>query len=318
MPCQRLSVRNRQVAGSSAVRRLASSGSWASPCSTRPGRAASCARPRQPAPLRVVTRTARACVRQLPRPARRSRRSGHRPARARAPGGARRRRSAPAAQFLNGDPTSIDVHELLPGSRPSDAASGSKPPPSVNVALVSTVFSSNSFSRSREETSMGATCSRGPLRFLLSHSTSVSSLTAIRSAMATGRRRPCRAPADGRRRPPCRTSPWGTTTYVGRVANQGQGFEQPFAGDVLRGRVPADHLRQGVGRVRQVVDRRADIDMGPSTPGSPLDHRRVELVGGDVRDPVSQFVRLVDDDHVVLGEDRHRRRSRRWRAARGW
>ena len=77
-------------------------------------------------------------------------------------------------------------------------------------------------------------------------------------------------------------------------------------GDVDASRLGAgDHLGQGVGGVGEVVDRRAGVDVGASSAGGPLDHRRVELVGGGLRDAGGQLVRLVDDDRVVLRQHRH-------------
>ena len=105
-----------------------------------------------------------------------------------------------------------------------------------------------------------------------------------------------------------RPSPWGTPR--GRRGPCRARAPAPRAaarrGSSMRpGSMRASTSDERVGRVGEVVDRRAGVDVRTGPAGRPLDHRRVELVGGRLGDAGGQLVGLVDDDGVVLGQHRH-------------
>ena len=255
---------------------------------------------------RASTRTARACDRRPPAPGPRSRRASRSPGRrgpARA--GAARRRRWPAA----GSRTGCRRRARATPGRPRRAgpivpATASNEPPSSSVAEVSTtVRSAKTLSRTSIATLIGATRSTGPRRgSRLSHTTSSSRSSRMREAFSyissIGRPRHLTA-AVGPARPARGLSSHCTARVVSRTRASARTSESGSRVDPpLRRARPSTALEQVAPR-RHIV--------GPRRPaGRPAcrgrDHARADLVGDRRGDPVDQLVRLVDDEHVVLGQ----------------
>ena len=90
----------------------------------------------------------------------------------------------------------------------------------------------------------------------------------------------------------------------GHVAHQPQRGAEATVGifHPIERRVVQGH-RQRRSRVEK-LEPEIVVQPGQATPGDPLDGLRAEFVGGRTGDPADQFVRLVDDHRVVLGQRR--------------
>ena len=209
--------------------------------------------------------------------------------------------------------------------RPHWMASGANEPPRASVAEVSaTVRAPNSRDRSTRPTSSGATRSVGGRRVSSGagqpdHLAALGDLLAERvqdpacgalqliqrSQGHPGRRHPLRILLLGRRAGPhCVGARPGRVLHGRQRGGQRDGqLIHPAWGRVAqvdgeRGR----RVAQRVGHGRRRALRGGELGQPPGAAGGHVHRRTRQLPRGGRGDPVHQVVRLVDDDHVVLGQ----------------
>ena len=201
----------------------------------------------------------------------------------------------------------VRASSLSDGRRPTCRAIASKSPPRVSVAEVRTaVRSFSTSSRNSPATVSGAIRSSRPNRSRsTSQTTSRSFSAATRSATS---KISLTAPLDCRFAPSGSSSLSSASCQVGVHRGPRRGPAPPPPG---HRRSPPRSGPHGSRRGRPAARPRHHqvvgvvvVDEPPGPLGGPLDHLRRQLVAGGAGDLGGQLVRLVDDHHVVLGQDR--------------
>ncbi len=166
---------------------------------------------------------------------------------------------------------------------------------------MTTVRASKTLSRTSIATLIGATRSTGPRRgSRLSQTTSSSRSSRMRSAFSctssTAARATCRAPSvscpGGGLRSLCTVRAVSRTRASARPTESGTPSIRPSSSG-SRAAASSSPASSRAGPLS---------DMPARLLGRGHDHRAGQLVGDGRRDPVDELVRLVDDEHVVLGQ----------------